>query len=373
MSAVAVLTRRHCTKCFASYSHEFSACPRDGTILVDRIDPLLDTILDDKYVITQFLGEGGLGVVYQASHVRLGRNYAVKFPRGANVDHPKSRARFAIEARAAGRLEHPNIAAVVDFGETERGLPYLVMEYAHGRSLAELIADQPMSLDRVLDYALQIARGLAHAHAHGVIHRDLKPENVMVSEDHLKIVDFGIALLSELGDEGRLTTKGLVVGTPWYMSPEQLQGTPIDERSDQFSLGMIICEMILGRRVFTGSAVEAAHHIVQGEVPLLRELVPWMMLPTGFEEIVNRLLARVPSARFPAIGNAVDALTAIVRQTRLADLTATPSIVPLSPPRPMPLASVTAKTELAFSPPRRSLWTRMLAWIIGHSPNPPDV
>ncbi|MGN6110335.1 MAG: serine/threonine-protein kinase, partial [Kofleriaceae bacterium] len=211
--------RRHCSRCRASYTDEFEICPRDGQRLTAGTDPLIGLVLAGTYRVASLIGEGGLGSVYLADHLRVPRTYAVKFPRGMWVDHPKSRARFINEAMAAGRLDHPNIASVIDHGETEHGVPYLVMEHARGEMLSEhLLRRGPLPVDEALELLRPIALGLAHAHSWGVVHRDLKPDNIVIEAARPRIVDFGIAILADLGDSGRFTTKGVVIGTPYYMA-----------------------------------------------------------------------------------------------------------------------------------------------------------
>ena len=303
---------RYCGVCRASYPVDFEACPRDGARLQLTGDPLIGEVLNDSYRITSFLGEGGLGRVYRAEHTRMPRTYAVKFPHGVWVDHPKARARFRNEAIAAGRLDHPNIAAVVDRGELAGGMPYLVMQFARGESLHEFLRERRgLPVEHALALARQIALGLEHAHSLDVVHRDLKPDNVMIEAGRVRIVDFGISILTDLGDSGRFTTRGVVIGTPYYMAPEQLLAGPIDARADLYTLGVMLYEMLAGSRPFLGNAVESAHRTVTGHAPKFAQRAPWLVVPPAVEDLCQELLARYPSARIASASEVISRIDAI--------------------------------------------------------------
>src|SRR5262245_5335472 len=234
--------RAYCPRCGSAFPDGFRACPYDGTAVVSE-DPLPGTVLGERYVLETLLGEGGLGRVYAARHIRMPRRFAVKVPSGAAALHPRARTRFMHEAEAASRLDHPNVVSVIDFGESPEGLLYLVMELADGETLDKHIYTR-RSYPEVdaLEMVRQIAMGLEHAHQRGLVHRDLKPENIIIerSDGRPRIVDFGLAILRELGDSGRLTSRGMVLGSPAYMSPEQACAGTIDHRTDLFSLGVIL-------------------------------------------------------------------------------------------------------------------------------------
>jgi len=261
-------------------------------------DRLIGLVIRDTYRVERLLGSGALGRVYIASHLRIPRQFAVKFPRGEWREDREARARFVNEAAAAARLDHPNVIAVVDYGETDHQLPYLVMELARGESLAELLARETRLAARpAVAIARQIAEGLAHAHAFGIIHRDLKPANIVVDGSRTRIVDFGLALILELGAAGRFTTQGKVLGSPFYMAPEQLAGGNVDARSDLFGLGMILYEMLAGCRPFEGSGVDVALRMMHAALPPLRERVPELAIDPEVEALVTQLLARDPGDR----------------------------------------------------------------------------
>ena len=201
------------------------------------------------YEILAPLGAGGMGEVYRARDAKLGREIAVKVLPSATASDPDRRQRFEQEARSASALNHPNILTIHDIGEVD-GIVYIAMELVEGTTLRELLASgEPLPTKRLLDIAVQIAEGLAKAHAAGIVHRDLKPENLMISKDgFVKILDFGLAKLTEtVSQEASVmptaiaapTQPGTVMGTAGYMSPEQASGQPVDFRSDQFTLGSI--------------------------------------------------------------------------------------------------------------------------------------
>src|SRR5262249_13117023 len=211
------------------------------------------------------LGGGGMGVVYTAEDLQLGRAVALKFLAPELVRDPVSKTRFLTEARAASALDHPNLCTLLEVGETEEGLLFLAMPRYEGESLVRLLARGPLPLEQALDLATQIARGLAKAHYHGIVHRDVKPANLFLTADGVvKILDFGIAKL--MGEAGP-TRRGVLLGTPAYMSPEQTRGEEVDARADVWSLGVVLYEMLAGRRPFAGGSDEAVIYAVLHQTP----------------------------------------------------------------------------------------------------------
>ena len=210
------------------------------------------------YQITEKLGEGGMGVVYKARDTHLDRFVAFKVLASEKVADPDRKRRFVQEAKAASALNHPNIIHVYDIDQAD-GTDFIAMEYVEGRTLAQLIPRRGMQLGEALKYAVQIADALARAHGAGIIHRDLKPSNIMVDEHGLvRVLDFGLAKLTEAAPSGgdettrtaeATTEKGTIVGTTAYMSPEQAAGRKVDARSDIFSFGSVLYEMVTGRPV----------------------------------------------------------------------------------------------------------------------------
>ncbi len=274
------------------------------------------------YEIQVPLGAGGMGEVYRARDTRLERVVAIKvLPESFAGDADRLR-RFEQEARTVAALNHPNILAVYDIGQNQ-GFPYLVCELLDGKTLRERMQEGPMAQRRVLEYASQIADGLAAAHDKGVVHRDLKPENIFVTKDgRVKLLDFGLAKLAPMGaaaaagDEvtatsPRHTMPGVVLGTAGYMSPEQVRGNEIDARTDIFALGAILYEMLSGRRAFKGeSSVETMNAILKEE-PLELDTQTLKVSP-GLERIVRRCLEKEPARRFHSardIGFALEAIS----------------------------------------------------------------
>jgi len=269
------------------------------------------------YEILGQIGAGGMGEVYRARDTRLGREVAVKvLPASFSQDSDRLR-RFEQEARAASALNHPNILTIHDIGSSD-GAPYVVSELLEGETLRERMSGTQLPVRRAVEYALQIAHGLAAAHEKGIVHRDLKPENVFVTKDErVKILDFGLAKLTQpdAGAAGATraptetfgTEPGLVMGTVGYMSPEQVRGGAVDHRSDIFSFGAILYEMLSGRRAFSGdSAADAMSAILKEEPPDLSQLSP--SIPPSIDRIVRHSLEKSPQARFQAARDVAFAL-----------------------------------------------------------------
>ncbi len=257
------------------------------------------------YRITRLLGAGGMGVVYEARDTVLDRPVALKFlPPGALAD-PDTRVRFIHEAQAASALDHPNVCTVYEIGEAPDGSLFLAMAYYEGETLTARIARGPLAVDDAVDIAGQVAAGLAKAHEHGIIHRDIKPDNIFLTADGLvKILDFGLAKLS---GRSLLTREGATPGTVAYMSPEQAGGVGIDHRTDLWSLGVVLSEMLTGRRPFRAEYEQAViYAILNEEPPSPSELRPG--LPPVLDRIVAICLAKDPERRWGSSGELGDAL-----------------------------------------------------------------
>lgn len=248
-----------------------------------------------RYHIENEVGRGGMGIVYRATDPMLNRPVAIKLLAPHLGANPESLARFHREAELIAALKHTNIATVYEFGE-HNGQPYLVLEWVEGRTMQEVVAQaNTLSLDRVLYISAQLANALDYAHQQGVIHRDLKPSNILIdANDKVTIVDFGLALL----DNGSsLTATGALVGTPLYMSPEQIQGNPIDGRSDQYSLGIILYEMLAGQPPFTATPTSALfHQQLFLPPPSVLEIDP--TLPVAVDRALTRALSKSPHDRY---------------------------------------------------------------------------
>jgi WD40 repeat protein len=279
------------------------------------------------YEIQSLLGAGGMGEVYRAHDSRLNRTVAIKvLPASFSADRDRLQ-RFAQEARAAAALNHPNILSIFDIGE-EQGAPYVVSELLEGETLRERLRNGPLPIRRVVDYSLQVARGLAAAHEKGIVHRDLKPENLFLTSDNrVKILDFGLAKLTGpetndgSGDAPTVqvaTGAGVVMGTAGYMSPEQVRGKSADHRSDLFSFGAILYEMISGKRAFHGeTSADTMSAILKEETPELSETA--RNVPPGLERIVRHCLEKHPAQRFQSAGDLafdLEALTDVSATTK---------------------------------------------------------
>ena len=253
------------------------------------------------YEIVEPLGHGGMGEVYRARDTRLRRQVAIKtISAHAEID-PAARERFDREARAVAALSHPNILAIYDVGRHE-GVPFLAVELLDGETLRSRLESSQLPLSTVLDYAVQIGRGLAAAHEHGVVHRDLKPDNIFVTRDgQVKLLDFGLATepASEAGDDSThfQTEQGTLLGTVGYMSPEQASGKPADARSDIFSFGCVLFELLSGRRAFKReSRVETLNAILKEHPPDVTSLRH--DTPVALDRVVRRCLEKAPASRF---------------------------------------------------------------------------
>ncbi|CAN5904755.1 hypothetical protein BH11MYX3_BH11MYX3_16800 [soil metagenome] len=285
-------------------------------------DSLIGQIFANRYQLEQRLGEGAMGAVYRAKHVKVGRAFAVKTLHARLLEDHKIAQRFEREAELAGRLRHPNVIGVVDVGETPDGIRYMVMEYAEGDDLAVVLDEAPMKPDRIIHLVRQLLEGLYHAHEQGLIHRDFKPENVIVETDMHgaevpRIVDFGIAILREGGDspdgEGRLTTNGLVLGTPHYMAPEQAVADPIDHRIDLFALGIVIYEMLCGKLPFDGTGAEVARANLLIDPPPISKRVPYLEVDPLLEAFARNLMSKKRDHRPPTAKAAREILDLIER------------------------------------------------------------
>ena len=265
-------------------------------------DPLIGEVLSGTYRIARLIGRGSMGTVYEAAHLRLPRRFAVKILVKAHSPDQRAVARFQQEAEVTSQLGHPNIVEVLDFNFTENGLPFIVMELLAGEDLDTRLQRvgrlAPAEAEAVLE---QVASALTATHEKGVVHRDLKPQNIFLCQggdglERVKVVDFGISKV--LGQSGNLTTADMVVGTPFFMSPEQALGKKelVDGRTDVFAMGVILYNMLAGELPFDGESIpNVLYNIVHGERPSLLELCPG--LPVAVEQVVARALAIDPAGR----------------------------------------------------------------------------
>jgi serine/threonine-protein kinase len=306
---------KKCPKCGVEYPDTTTLCPADGVALEKDGDSLVGTTLAGKYRIDERLNEGGMGTVYRATHVLMEKTVAIKVLRPTLAADEKIVARFSREARAASRISHPNALNVTDFGEDESGHVFLVMEFLSGKTLKQLIREEgPLPLARIVDITRQIGDALNAAHAQGVVHRDLKSDNIMLldtmSVDHAKVLDFGIAKINEPDGaiDTSLTAPNLVIGTPQYMSPEQCsQDCEIDARSDIYSLGVILYEMLVGHVPFSGESptIVMMKHLQEPVPSVLDERND---VPAAVGRVVARAMAKVRDNRYQTVPELVEDL-----------------------------------------------------------------
>jgi serine/threonine-protein kinase len=305
--------KKVCPQCRAEYEATLDLCPDDGASLVEAaaaVDPLVGQILADRYRIIRTLGEGGMGRVYLAEHVRMGRLSAVKVMNPALAPTPDAISRFNREAANASRINHPNVAAIYDFGETEDGTLYLAMEFVEGQTLTSLLRNAgPLTPARAAELAGQVADGLTAAHRLGIVHRDLKPDNILVTHHHdgrewAKVVDFGIAKSTTQDSNQTVTSLGISIGTPEYMSPEQIAGEPLDARTDLYSLALVLFNMLTG--ALPHPALTSKQSLVQrltARPRTLAEVRPNVAWPPRLLKALERALAPEPDERYASVAD----------------------------------------------------------------------
>ena len=278
-------------------------------------DPWLGRVVDNRYRVTDVIGRGGMGVVYKIEHQRMGKIAAMKVLHGDLAADPEVIARFRREAEAVSRLTHPNTVQVFDFG-TAQGALYLVMEYVRGLDVGSLVdRDGPMSFERAGPLVGQICAALTEAHDLGIVHRDLKPENILVTRTHgghdfVKVLDFGLAKLTEREEVASVTSRGSIVGTPYYMSPEQIRGEDqVDPRSDIYSLGALMYRVLTGEPAFTANSPVGVltKHLTEEVVPPSRR-APELAIPPEVDSIVLTAMRKDPAQRYPSVREMLEEL-----------------------------------------------------------------
>ena len=338
-----------CPVCGTEYGDDAAFCSRDRSSLrpaaVGNSPGLVGQLIGERYHVERRLGEGGMGEVYLARHLLMGRLCALKVMSQALSRDPDAVSRFNREATNASRISHPNVCAVYDFGLTPDGLVYLAMEFVEGRALSAVLdAEGPLPVQRAATLVVQCAHGLQVAHDLGIVHRDLKPDNIMVTpakeREVAKLVDFGIAKAVETEPGQRVTKTGFVVGTPEYMAPEQLAGDPLDGRSDQYALALVFYRAITGTLPFEGTTVQET--LVKRLTDPPRSLAmacPTGRFPAGLQGVMDRALARDPAGRYPSVTAFSEAVSDVVQGDGIAT-------------RPMEKAS--AHDPLAIPPTRQT-------------------
>jgi serine/threonine-protein kinase len=399
-----------CPTCQTRFEGEAVFCPLDGSPLVpssaDGEDALVGRVLGGRYRLVERLGQGGMGTVYRALHTLMDKPVAIKVLRAELSSDAEAVARFHREARSASRLDHDHCIRVTDFGQSDDGLLFLVMELLDGESLGTALRRGPFAPTRAAAIGLAVAEALAHAHEAGIIHRDLKPDNVFLARrsrgrEIVKVLDFGLAKLasdSALGPS--ITRDGTVFGTPEYMAPEQAEGEKLDGRTDIYSLGVILYQMLTGDVPFRAASFVALLTKQVGERPVPpRERSPEADIPVELEAIVLACLAKRAADRFTGAQALADALEpfaleepahAMLLPTRRSEpsgLRHLPATDPLSSSAPRLSAVVETDSQLrgeVFSPPlgRRLAFglgglvligaTAGIAWLTTR-PKPPTV
>lgn len=292
----------------------------DDVILQSRLHALVGKTLDNRYLVLERIGQGGMGVVYKAKHTILDRFIALKVLNPSLGNDENSLKRFLREAKLLSKLKHPNAISLYEFG-IDNEMPYLVMEYVEGQSLAQVLKDQgPFDLERSVRILEQVCDAVESAHQLGIVHRDLKPDNIMITvrpngDEFVQVLDFGVAKLVSTGDRThtKVSTTGVPCGTPHYMSPELIMSETVDGRSDIYALGIILYEMLSGETPFErDSLVQILFKQVHDTPPLIGDEHPELQIPSLVEEVIHTALEKDPKARYQTAGEFCKALRASV-------------------------------------------------------------
>ena len=342
-----------CPQCASEYRAPARFCGRCGTSLPDlrgeageqaAEDPWIGRVVDKRYRVLSLIGSGGMGLVYKVEHLQLGKVAAMKVLHADTARDNEVVRRFRTEAQAVSRLSHPNIVQTFDFGQCDGSL-YLVMEYVRGDDLAVVIKREgPLPFPRAAPLFVQICSALTEAHEAGVIHRDLKPENIVVvsrraGTAHAKVLDFGLAKLRERTDGAEITSRGQVIGTPYYMSPEQARSEELDIRTDIYSLGATFYRVLTGTPPFeaaTPVGVLAKHITDPLELP--RRRAPQLNLPPVADAIIGRAMAKARDDRYATAAEVQHDLEAAIQALHLEGRGDTRSRRPSNPFRTTALA-----------------------------------
>jgi serine/threonine protein kinase len=305
-----------CSTCQGRYPLDFLVCPRDATPLAvegaDGVDPLVGKVLGEAYQITRLVGEGGMGRVYEAKHLRLKqRRFAVKVLHPELARDPEIVARFQREAESASSIGHPNVVDVYDVHKTHDGVPYMVGEFLEGQEFGGRIDEKGrIDVPTAVHITRQVCRALSAAHKRGIVHRDMKPENVFLvdfdGEISVKVIDFGISKVGQTG-KTNLTKTGMIMGTPSYMSPEQARGDKVDRRTDVYAVGAMLYHALTGKKPFDTDDPASTLSLVLTEEPERPRKVN-ADIPEGLELVVQKAMAKEPADRYATMEELYDAL-----------------------------------------------------------------
>ena len=346
-----------------------------------RVHDLSGQVIEDRYEIVERLAEGAMGVVYRGRRLQLDRPVAIKVMNATLPSAMEGRKRFEREAKLMAKLEHPHCVSIIDYG-LHKQKPYVVMELVRGRSLFELLDEQKrFDVPRAVEIMRQVLSGLAHAHEQGIIHRDIKPANIMVTPKaplglHVRILDFGLARMLEASTS---MSNGVAVGTPSYMAPEQCRGDELDPRVDVYACGIVLFEMLTGKKPFiAGDPISIVKLHIEQPPPRLADIVPGNY--GALEDIIARALEKDPADRYPSAVAMAEALDAAVSGRNTPEPTAMLMLVkpeksdppPAQKPKPAPSAdlpitvgsSVHIKPESPGSSVRRQLPVSRMRWLV---------
>jgi len=338
-----------CSTCQSRYPLDFLVCPRDATPLTvegkEGIDPLIGKVLGEAYQVTRLVGEGGMGRVYEARHLRLkDRRFAIKVLHAEMARDPEIVARFQREAESASSIGHPNVIDVYDVHKTPEGVPYIVGEFLEGHEFGGQLEDQGrVDVPTAVHIARQVCKALAAAHKKGIVHRDMKPENVFLVEHDgavsVKVIDFGISKVGETGQgtkKTNLTKTGMIMGTPSYMSPEQARGDKVDLRADVYAVGAMLYHSLTGKKPFETDDPASTLSLVLTEEPdRPRKLVA--EIPEALELVVQRAMAKEAADRYATMEE-LDAALAPFDAGSVA-------IAPAAPSKPGSRATIVSRAD----------------------------
>lgn len=356
-----------CLLCSSKYDDSVSICERDGAKLVSAgNDNLINTVVGDKYYIDEVIGKGSVGRVYKAHRLSDNSIVAVKVLRDNLSNDDEAQARFKREAQMLSIIEHPNIVELYDFGQTQSGEPYFAAEYLAGKTLAAIISERRcltvLEAQPIFD---QVFSALEEAHSHGFIHRDIKPTNIILVETPsgvvAKILDFSLAKLPPLAVEDRVTKEGMLRGTPAYMSPEQCQSMEVDNRSDIYSLAVVIFETLTGSRPFTNkNSVITMHQQMNEAPPTMVSVRPDLHFCSELEALIQQCLSKKPEVRPSSVEEfRAKFASACEAQRRVSELEETPHSTEI--PVMEPLSKLSPLEAFREAEKRRELVERILA------------